>query len=499
VVALVVLGVALRARQYLAGRSLWVDEAMLASNVVWTSLGDLVSRPLFLHQGAPAGFLAVSKVMTLVLGPADAVLRLAPFLYGCLAIVVFAGIARRLFTTPVARVFAIALMAVSPSLVYYSAEFKQYASDVFWTVLCLWAFMAWRDWRAGRVWLAAAGAGAVWCSHPAVFVLAAGGLVEIACAWRSRAWRHAGAMVAMAGGWLVLFAMHYLLCMRFLTADPLLREYWREGYVPLSLSVGPTVAWVAESLRLFAHLAFLQRGPAGLADAAGPIGAWPTVFAGGLVAGAVALAAVHRRAAATLAGVLAVVLGLSALRLYPCRGRLILFLVPMAFLAVGAAAEWLGTRRQPVFRAAAWATAAMVLALPLVLSLRDAWRPLRFSELRPVLAHLAANRHPEDDILVGLWGLPAYNYYASRYGLPVRTDEATTVPLDHDAAQFLSRMQSRPEGGRVWLVFSHRYGDAQTFVRQVSRSVPLVASFEAAGAGCFCFDFGAGRPSAAVP
>src|SRR5690606_12042987 len=57
----VVLGIVLRLRQYFANRSLWVDEASLALNIINRSFGGL-TQPLDYNQGAPVGFLFIEKL-----------------------------------------------------------------------------------------------------------------------------------------------------------------------------------------------------------------------------------------------------------------------------------------------------------------------------------------------------------------------------------------------------------------------------------------------------
>src|SRR4030095_6092965 len=81
-------GVLLRLRQYLTGRSLWLDEAMLALNIVNRDFGELF-RPLDYDQGAPIGFMLVEKTLSLIFGRNEVSLRLFPFLVGLLSLWMF--------------------------------------------------------------------------------------------------------------------------------------------------------------------------------------------------------------------------------------------------------------------------------------------------------------------------------------------------------------------------------------------------------------------------
>src|SRR5207248_11411879 len=103
VVALVVLGVGLRAVPLVQNRCLWIDEAMLALNLVERSPRQLL-EPLDWNQGAPAGFLLTTKTVIAVLGPEEWALRLVPFVGSVLGVVGSAWLARRLLPTPPASV-----------------------------------------------------------------------------------------------------------------------------------------------------------------------------------------------------------------------------------------------------------------------------------------------------------------------------------------------------------------------------------------------------------
>ena len=102
---------------------------------------------------------------------------LAAFLASLVGLIAFGSAARRLLLRPAAHL-AFALFAVSPHLVSYAAECKQYSGDAAFVAVLL-AIAAGPMTR--RRWLAFGFVGAlsVWCSHPALFLLAGSGLALI--------------------------------------------------------------------------------------------------------------------------------------------------------------------------------------------------------------------------------------------------------------------------------------------------------------------------------
>ena len=133
--AAIAVGVAVRIEQYAANPSLWVDEAAIAHNVLDRQPSQLFG-PLDYRQVAPPGFLLAVKLSVLVLGFSEYALRLVPFAAGLVSPVMFFLVARSVLR-PVGTVVATLMFSIAVPLVLFSANLKQYSSDVLVTLIIL--------------------------------------------------------------------------------------------------------------------------------------------------------------------------------------------------------------------------------------------------------------------------------------------------------------------------------------------------------------------------
>ena len=118
-------GIFLYFYQYLSNRSLWLDEAMLALNIIHRSWPQLL-QPLDDNQAAPIGFLLVTKILISIFGEHEYIWRSVPFISGITAIILFWRISPQILNKP-SILFALILYVFSFQLVRYASEFKPYA------------------------------------------------------------------------------------------------------------------------------------------------------------------------------------------------------------------------------------------------------------------------------------------------------------------------------------------------------------------------------------
>ena len=132
---IIFVGILIRFRQYMFNRSLWLDEASLAMNILKLNYTELF-KPLLHGQAAPSLFLLITKLFTDIAGYSEYVLRFFPFLCGIISLLFFYQFAKHILQKQVIPV-AIGLLSFSYYAIYYSNEFKQYSVDLLFTILLI--------------------------------------------------------------------------------------------------------------------------------------------------------------------------------------------------------------------------------------------------------------------------------------------------------------------------------------------------------------------------
>lgn len=381
---------------------------MLANNVVELSYGELLGR-LRYDQAAPPGFMVLEKALVDLVGLHEHALRVVPLAAGLATVPLAAWLAHRLLGATAALTVA-ATLALSPGLVRFSTEVKQYAVDAA-AVVAVIAALAWWSARPAstRRWAAVVGAAAVlpWFSYTAVFAAAGAGayVLHRAVAGGGGVGRRQLAGAAVVGASLVvLFAVN----VRHVRGNEFLATYWRAGFPPSS---GPAavVCWLPSAW----HDA--MRDPV-RADA-------PALVAVLAVVGAVALVARHRSGIA-VAGTAAAGVGAAVAQVYPLENRVALWAVPLVAVLVVAGPTGLRRRAAP---------AVVLAAVPLLLpGLRAApghvLDPLEIAQGREAYEFVAA-RWREGDLLVAhSTAAPVVRFYEHALAGPAAEAESQWHP-----------------------------------------------------------------------
>jgi len=338
---LIGIGIILRLADYFGGRSYWMDEGSLAGNIQSKGWAELFG-PLMANQLAPPGFLLVESILCRLFGAGTYSLRLFPLIGGIASLFLLQGVATRLLRHPGAVGIAVGLACLADDLIYYSAELKQYSTDVAFGLLCyriaLDALTRTLTW--GRsVAYAILGAVVVWFSHPAVFILAGLGTVLLGSALGHRDWQRAIRQALIGSAWVLSFVGVHWVAMEQLGHRGEMWVFWDFAFPHLPPTSFWDVTWIVRRI-----LYFLVN-PLSFNSPLGPLPSVLAVFAL-LLVGCVSLAKVRPTSLGMLILPATFTLFATYLHKYPFHGRLVLFLVPAFLMLIAEGAAWVWNATQ---------------------------------------------------------------------------------------------------------------------------------------------------------
>lgn len=178
---LLVSGLAVRVRQYLFLHSYWYDEAFLVIPIRERGYADLLGAQPY-NLVIPPVFLWITRLLYLVGGDSEWLMRLPAFLAGIAALFLMVPLARKVVGNGHA-VWAVVWLVVCRKALSHGCEVRPYTVDLLvleWILYCVLILIDPVASRQARRWagtgLGVAAALGPWISFPSVFTLAAAGL-----------------------------------------------------------------------------------------------------------------------------------------------------------------------------------------------------------------------------------------------------------------------------------------------------------------------------------
>ncbi len=487
---IILFGALLRLTQYLSNRSLWLDEARLALNIVDRSFVQLL-KPLDYGQGAPVGFLMLERTAFHLFGPGEYALRLFPFLSGMISLLLFYRLAKQSLPSRAVPI-ALGLFATAAPLIYYSSEVKQYSGDVA-IALLLWSaaiYYASCKLTLGRVAVfGVLGAVSIWFSHPATFVLAGIGVSLILFCSPEDRWAQAKKLSVAFAVWGISLGACYLLFLRHLSADQSLLSYWNFSFPPSRLFSVAGVEWFATTFfEMF-------RSPVGL-DLLG-------IAAFAFLVGCIAMFSAKRQTLFILLSPLLVTLLAATFHKYPFSGRLLLFAVPALLIVIAEGVEYIRAKTWTQAPAIGACLIGVLFFYPVLFSSYHLIKPSFREEIKPVLHYLEAHAREGDLLYIHSNSSAAFQYYAPRLHLPnVHLIQGGSSGTPENNWEIYERDMDNLRGHqRVWLLLSLGESEAgdnekKLLLYFMDQRGTRLDVFQSVGAAAYLYDLD--RPSQAT-
>lgn len=482
---IIAFGVAMRLIQYLSNRSIWADEAVLALNIVNRSYLELM-QPLDYDQGAPIGFLFLEKLAIQILGNNEYALRLFPFICGIGSLFLFYELGKKLISKS-AIIISLLLFASLKYLVHYSAEVKQYSSDVAIALLLYLLLLPLLEQKLNWgqiIKYSLVGAIAIWFSHPSLFILASIGSSALLIDFSHKEFSKIKQLLLIYSTWILSFVIFYFVSLRNLTGNETLTTSWGNAFPSSPFDI----IWMLDAFGKFFYkpLGFGKwvDGLAIVAFLVGCISCWLS----------------RKKIFLLLLSPIFITFLASFLHQYPFRSRLVLFLTPFVIFLIGEAGSYILTKSKS--RPTKIITISLIILLliyPLTKAIDLIENPLNSSQIKSVLNYIKKHEQPGDILYIYQRGIYQFQYYAEKYGY----QEGDYIIGVDDLDQYDGRKLSITEmkrykkdldklrgNKRVWLLFSHSHiSEERRFLNSYLNEIGIkIDTFEKPGSDVYLYD-----------
>jgi 4-amino-4-deoxy-L-arabinose transferase-like glycosyltransferase len=445
-------GITATSISFIHNRSLWLDEASIALNIISRTLQGLFA-PLDFYQMAPVGFMLLEKCSAILFGDHDWALRIVPFLSYLFSVPLFFLLAKHLLKSVTFALLASAIFANNPIYIYYASEVKQYATETLVSILMVYLVVsADSQYSVKRmITLALSGSIALWLSYSAVIILFSLGLFMIYNLRRNPENRLLQTAIPLIT-WVISFVIYYLIFIQphssrpdqvimwarlnsFLPANPFSPEF--------TAFLSEKANWMFSRFPTFNHywIAVLMVSCLGII---------------GLIKDKYILFIIFFS--------LFVHLVLSALKIYPFHHRLTLYLTPLILILFLAGVKLIFMKTDTI----APYLSVILLAL---FSLTLSWKAIRYvpverSEIKQGMACLNQIVCNDDVILVNSFTGRSFRFYHKNY--PAIASNQNTVYANWNLYTWNQEDSLKiVSAGKLWFLnFSQRIEKIETLTEE---------------------------------
>lgn len=329
-VVLIFFSVLLILIQFFSDRSLWLDEAALALNIIYKGPLELLD-PLDFGQMAPPLFLLLLKSSHSILPDSTFGFRLFPLLFYLASLYYFIRLSQVLLQNQPIQLLLLAFFVFNQNLIYFSSETKQYMGDVL-VVLVFLYHLTRKDLAESKrlLSLTLIGVVAIFFSNitPIIFISVSAYILYDS--WK-KPWSQKLRFISMIGLWGILSIFYYY---HFIFQHPLeeyMKTYWVEkgGFPNIQSGLGSIWQFFrVKSNMLFVDFIGLSR-----------FLKYPLIVL--YLIGSYRLYQKNKRYLILIYVPLLVHFLFSTLHLYPFELRLVLYLYPLLLVGVGLGLEQL--------------------------------------------------------------------------------------------------------------------------------------------------------------
>lgn len=441
-ISFIVIGIALSILNFMNFRSLWLDEAMVALNIVNKPALELL-QPLDHRQVAPIGFLLIEKLFASILGNTDWSMRIFPLISFLISIPLLYQASYKILKNKLFALCNTAFFVTTFIIISYSSEVKQYIVDVTFALIILCATIIYKENDLKNRWklYALIGAISIWFSNIAVIILFSCGLYSIYKVHHSieKKYMH---LAKILGIWIISFLVYFKLFIYDHPTKGTMMIYWKNAgaFIPQNIFSLEFYKSVYRKFRILFELFGSEKVYLLLI----PI----------FLLGVIFLAKKKKDYLYLLIFPLVLHLILSYLHLYPFDTRLILYLYPNLLIITFCGFLFINSLFQNHKQKLLY-----VLSLFLIMNIFFLFKsgfPIKKEEIKESMTYINSEFKKGDNIYVYYGAVSAFNFYKNILFSNPEIEDSTivkTIPHRDNWSEYQKSIVNMNDS--VWILFSH--------------------------------------------
>jgi photosystem II stability/assembly factor-like uncharacterized protein len=488
---IIIAGFILTGYQFLYNRSLWIDEAMLASNII-NKNNFALFKPLHSHQAAPILYLQIEKIFSELIPNSELGLRLFSILSFWLSSLLFVRILKIIQNNYFTIIMSLIIFIFNYRLIYFATELKPYMIDVMvLTSIYYLILRKYKDEKRKYFYLGIAGAISIFLSNISPIIL------FTVCSYLLYNYfnynkKNLSLIISISALWCFLFLINYF---SFIYKHPLrdimVIDWIRlNGFMPLNPFSAEFYKFILSKSIMISADFFQLRTIIGVSIL--------YVF---LIFGCI-LMFIKKKYDLIIITIFPIILHLflSGFKLYPFDTRLILYICPIFIIIFSFVFEFLYFQILSKFRIEYIRLTLIVIAF-LKLGYLSSSLPIQRSEIKKSLLYIESKLKNGDMLYVHHNSITAFNYYKDikfpdNNFLPViygRSYITTWFTYKYNIRKSIETCFNdfKNFNGRYWLLFSniHNNEDSYIVMKLDSLGCRRLDEYNTVGSSVYLYDF----------
>ena len=217
---------------FIVNRSLWVDEAMFAYSFSTRSLFNLVRTPFEWTQSAPITYIYLVKLLTIVLGNSEIILRLVSFISYIGIIILTFFISKKIFNDKY-PIMPAAFVSTLEIMLRYSNEFKVYIFDSLCILLIIYIYYLYNNNKISLFKVSLIYSLIITCSNPSLFTIGSIYIYEFITSILNNKKEKSKKILFYGLFVLIFFVFYYFTYLRSVATDDKMVNFWIDSKFPL--------------------------------------------------------------------------------------------------------------------------------------------------------------------------------------------------------------------------------------------------------------------------